>query len=292
MRRSLILAAFGLTLLAAHGPAHADGHAMQFFGSGVGGIDRVKVPLVDDQGAATPINVGGDFTLECWLKCNLEDNAGRVAAEADGWITGNIIFDRDVYYAGDYGDWGISLGDGRLAFGLAVGSSGATIVGRTVIADGQWHHVAVTREGSSGNMCIYIDGKLDAQGRGPAGDASYRAGRPTQWPNSDPYLVIGAEKHDAGRDQWPSYHGLLDEVRLSNVIRYAQDFDPPRQPFSADDHTVLLLHLDEGEGNVATNAVAAGPNGAIHRGGDPVGPVWVSDTPFGCGDHSQPSSPP
>ena len=38
-------------------------------------------------------------------------------------------------------------------------------------------------------------------------------------PESDPFLVIGAEKHDAG-SLYPSYRGWIDEVRLSTVRRY------------------------------------------------------------------------
>ena len=49
-----------------------------------------------------------------------------------------------------------------------------------------------------------------ARGSGPTGDVSYRDGRSTTSPD-DPFLVIGAEKHDAGA-AFPSYHGWIDEV--------------------------------------------------------------------------------
>ena len=69
-----------------------------------------------------------------------------------------------------------------------------------------------------------MDGSLEAEGDGPDGDVSYPDdGVPGNFcngscANSDPFLVLGAEKHDAG-SQYPSYSGWLDEVRLSSVLR-------------------------------------------------------------------------
>ncbi len=88
---------------------------------------------------------------------------------------------------------------GRVAFGVGVGSNGNTICGTTDVTDGAWHHVAVTRRFSDGRLRCTSTGVLDADGPGrPTGTASYRNGRTTSYPNSDPFLVIGAEKHDAG----------------------------------------------------------------------------------------------
>ncbi len=250
------------------------GYALQFYGNGVNGIDRVKIPIDPE----TPIDVAQDFTLEWWMKATLEGNGGTVNCGADaGWITGNIIFDRDVFFAGDYGDYGIALNGGRMAFGVSRESSGTTICGSVNVADGDWHHVGVTRSMSSGQLAIYVDGVQDAVGTGPTGDISYRDGRQTDFPNSDPYLVIGAEKHDAGRE-YPSYRGMIDEFRVSGVIRYTAEFTPPTSPFSPDTDTLGLYHFDEGSGDTAFDSatVAGAPtDGALHVGGDAVGPVYV-----------------
>ena len=137
-------------------------------------------------------------------------------------------------------------------------------------------------------MWLYVDGGLEAQGDGPDGDISYPddgvpgpyCGGPCI--NSDPYLVVGAEKHDAG-PAYPSYSGWLDEVRLSNVLRYTTDFAVPEQPFVPDANTAALYHLDEGAGNTIGDSSAAvgGPSDGVRRyGGSPAGPVWSTDTPF------------
>ena len=49
---------------------------------------------------------------------------------------------------------------------------------------------------------------------------------------NDPYLVLGAEKHDAGSD-YPSFHGWLDELRVSNVVRYSRGVRAARAPLRA-----------------------------------------------------------
>lgn len=43
------------------------------------------------------------------------------------------------------------------------------------------------------------------------------------------------------------FHGLIDELRVSDAIRYAEDFTVPRQHRS-DEYTVALFHCDEGRG--------------------------------------------
>lgn len=257
----------------------ASGHSLSFGGSGTGDTDRVKIPL-----EGRPVNVGQDFTLEFFVKASASDNTGVATAASDGWITGNIVFDRDVFGGGDNGDFGLSLSAGRIAFGVGRGAAANTIIGATSVANGAWHHVAVTRRAGSGLMRIYVDGNLDGEGTGPAGDVSYRAGRSTAHPTSDPFLVIGAEKHDAG-SQYPSFRGLIDEVRLSSIVRYVRAFQAPRVPFRPDRFTALLLHLDEGNGNVVhDSAGVTGAPGNGERKPNALGfPQWSTDVPFNFG---------
>ena len=258
----------------------AGGSSLHFFGTGSGDIDRVKIPL---DAPPRPVDVAGAFTLELWLKTTAGNASGTCTAGGDNWINGNIIVDRDVFGAGDHGDYGLSLfgNGGRLAFGVAVGATGNTICGSHNVADGAWHHVAATRA-ADGALQLFVDGALDASGSGPAGDVSYADGRATMHPTSDPFLVIGAEKHDIGAS-FPSYHGWLDEVRLSNVVRYAGAFTRPTAPFPSDAATVGLWHFDEGNGErIVDSSGAAGQNGdGVRRVGGPSnGPQWSTDVPF------------
>jgi hypothetical protein len=263
------------------------GASLRFYGNGTNDIDRVKIPLGNP---SRPVNVGGNFTLEFWLKADA-NNQGQVACGTnDGWITGNTLIDRDIFGAPENGDYGISLhrsgNTRRIAFGVSNGNGGNTLCGNINVADGAWHHVAVTRNSGTGQLRIFVDGVLDAQGSGPTGDISYQVSRTTTYPN-DPFLIFGAEKHDAG-PQYPSFSGWLDDVRLSNIIRYTGNFTRPSAPLIADANTVALYALDGSPGNCASGAAivdssgaSGGPsNGECRFGGSPAGPVWSSDTPF------------
>ena len=252
------------------------GYALQFYGNGVSDIDRVKVRI----DPPTPADVGGDFTIEFWMKTTASGGTCSPGESGDGWITGRTIIDRDVYGGGDHGDYGIALASGRICFGVAQGSSGRTIYGSTNVANGQWRHIAVTRRTSDGQMQIFVDGQPDASGTGPTGDISYRNGRSTSYPNSDPYLVFGAEKHDIG-SAYPSYSGLLDDIRISNVVRYTGAFTRPATPHAVDGSTVALYRFDEGSGTTISDAAGGGGPGVLRFGGSPAGPVYVTDTPFG-----------
>jgi hypothetical protein len=252
----------------------AAGYALRFYGTGSGDIDRVKVNIDGPASQSSSVDVGAtDFTLEWWMKANQSENTSAACTTGnDNWITGNIIFDRDIWGNGDYGDYGVSLAGGRVAFGVNNGEWGEGICSVSAVADGRWHHVAVARR-IDGWMAVFVDGRLEGQANGPQGDISYRDGRPSEFAN-DPYLVIGAEKHDAGAE-YPSYSGWLDEVRLSTILRYNNSFVPPVAPFEPDDHTAALWHFDEADGEVILDSAFGGHNiGVVNVGGPGPGPQW------------------
>ncbi|MCX6071770.1 MAG: dockerin type I domain-containing protein [Chloroflexi bacterium] len=269
------------------------GHSLRYYGNGYGDLDRVKVAIDDPTTTepGPPSDVGStDFTLEWWMKVTPGENPAALPAcgADDSWRLGNVLIDRDRF--NQNGDYGVSLGGGRIAFGVT-GSDGAqrTLCGTTSMSDGVWHHVAVQRRISDGWMSIYIDGALDAEADGPDGNISYPddatplslcgTGGTSPCAN-DPYLVFGAEKHDQLRSTYLSFHGWLDEIRLSTVLRYSGAFTRPESPFSTDASTVGLWHFDEGYGNVIyDHSVPNGPSlGDRNYGGVTNGPEWTDDT--------------
>lgn len=279
--RTLCLAGMVAALLAP-APTLPQGFALRFYGHGTGGVDRVTVPIEPH----VPADVGLDFTLEFWLKAAPGANPSPPCSPGGvNWIYGNIILDRDIWGPGDWGDWGVSLAGGRIAFGVARGSSEQTICGGTNLATDTWRHVAVTRNAGTGAMRIWVDGQLDGSGTGPTGDVSYRNGRSSSYP-ADPYLVIAAEKHDADPGVYPSFSGLMDEVRISTVVRYTAPFTPPAAPFAVDGQTAALYHFDEGPAGPCSgaivDAVGSSPGACAFGGTPPAGPVYVTDTPFGA----------
>jgi hypothetical protein len=257
---------------------YSQNYCLRFRGNGVDDIDRIKIPIDNPH---NKLDMGESFTIEFQLRANLTDNPLGIAATTgsnDDWTMGHTMIDRDVFGNGDYGDYGLSLANGRIAFGVNDGSQSYTILGNINVADDQWHHVAVIRNHSNGELAIYVDGQLDVSYiTGITGDISYRDNRSTTWPN-DPYLVIGAEKHDYDNTNYPSFNGYLDELRISNVVRYFTNYIAVNR-FTDDASTVLLYHLDEGFGAIAHDSAYLFDgtllHGSLQIGGNPTGPEWI-----------------
>ena len=98
------------------------------------------------------------------------------------------------------------------------------------------------------------------------------------YPNSDPYLVLGAEKHDAGIE-YPSFNGYLDDLRISRGIRYSANFTASQEPLLADSSTIALYNFNSGQGSELFDVVGLS-NGIIKTGGSPAGPLWSGDNPY------------
>jgi len=283
-------------LLIAFIPISAVAASLRFYGNGVAApdLDRVKISI-DDVGTSDPgppADVGStDFTLELWMKAAASDNpASAVSCGSNiNWIYGHILVDRDRF--GQDRKFGLSIAGGGLVFGVSGDGSGdRTICGTSNVLDDAWHHVAIQRRRADGQMSLYVDGALEAQVDGPDGDISYPdEGIPCSTccdggacNHSDPFLVIGAEKHDAGAS-YPSYSGFIDEMRLSNALRYASNFTRPSAPFTTDANTVALYSFEEGSGDTVADSSGAtdGPSNGVRRyGGTPAGPEWSTDSPF------------
>ncbi len=279
-------------------PAFAAGHSLRFFGTGTGDIDRVKIRIDDPLTAlpGPPADVGaGDFTLEFWLKANAAENtAAPVTCGANvAWRNGNVIVDRDRLNLGR--KFGVAIAGGKIVFGVSSDTSGSlTLCGISSVLDSAWHHVAVQRRRSDGNLWLYVDGNLEAQAIGPGGDISYPDSAAPIDPD-DVFLVLGAEKYDTG----PAFSGWLDELRISTKLRFPAIAGPgsrirpgtvyfsrPRAPFVRDRYTAALYHFDEGGGATLydTSGASGSPSdGQISRGGANNGPAWAPDSPFNVG---------
>ncbi len=223
---------FGLLAGLLERPGHAQGsqHALRFFGTGVNQQDRVRIPIDDDVpgNQSQPADVGaGSFTIDFWVRGMLADNAtshagGDVETAGLDWIYGNVVVDRDVW-GGTERDFGISIAGGFVRFGTGRGdppSSDAdhTLEGNVNVLDGIWHHVACTRDVATGVKRVFVDGELDHESSPfvSTADLSYPdAGVPGQQTPWGAYLVVGAEKHDAG-PSFPSFEGSVDELRVWN----------------------------------------------------------------------------
>lgn len=209
-------------------------------------------PLMD---LGDPSNASGaSFSIELWLRGVAAQNptGSGCATDPTSWIGCPIVVDRDISGPADFGDFGLSVcNDGAVRAGLDLGPLG----GQGVCAlaggalDGGWHHLAFTRNGTTGELCLFVDGVQGGCQTGPPGAASYDDTRSGTSPNGqDATLVLGAEKHGFAD---PGFRGWLDEVRFSRIVRYAPCgntflcFAPPTAPFVADAETLGLYRFDE-----------------------------------------------
>lgn len=282
-----------LSLMCALGPASAE--SLRFYGYGTNDIDRVKI-RVDDPSTnnpGPPADVGDtDFTIEFWIRAASGNNAATVPCGSGqySWISGNTIIDRDRYDQGR--SFGIALAGGRIAFGVRNGSEAShTLCSTSDLRDNRWHHIAVQRH-SDGVLDLYIDGNRQATANGPTGTVSYPdngqplnrcgAGGNQSCANSDPFLVVGAEKHDVA-PAYPSFSGWLTELRISSERRYSTTiFTVPTTRFVVDDATAALYHFTEGQGTAIIDATPGNQSPGVRRvgGGPPSGPEWSSLSPF------------
>jgi len=135
------------------------------------------------------------FTIEAWIK--------PLEAGPTGWWGGGNAYDGDgIVWSdvqGESHDFVLGLLGNNISFWD--GSGPVNVRGSINVVDGQWHHVAVTRDGYSlydGLIKIYVDGQLD----GTAVSGPYT-------PNGNPKVHIGGNTLD-GR----YFKGFIDQVRI------------------------------------------------------------------------------
>jgi hypothetical protein len=228
-------------LLAAPTGAWATGNALSF--------DAARSTYVQ-----VPRAVSDDFTIEFWVRTNMTSPTGALWWQGAGLVDGEM--------PGATNDFGVVLLNGKAAFG--VGNPDVTIQSSTTINDGNWHHIAATRQRTSGLMLLYVDGVQEASsGTTATNTASLTA--PTNMRLGS--IQTGTPAPGA------FFTGQLDEVRLWSTVRSAANLNAYRnyQVPSGTAGLAAYYRLDEGTGTTAgsTGAGAAGTLAA-----SPNTPTW------------------
>ena len=92
-----------------------------------------------------------------------------------------------------------------------------------------WYHISGSFDGSSHLPRFSFQGALST-GLDPLDDLVH----------IDSPLYIGGME---GENSY--FDGFIDEVRISNVVRYKDSFNTPKGPFKADENTAALWHFDK-----------------------------------------------
>jgi hypothetical protein len=203
-------------------PSTGGGGAGATGAGGVGGTSCDNHALSFD-GADDFVHISGNnvydalasFTVEAWISPDTD------GFEEDEW---QIVSDHDH---NALVGWVLLLNGGKLELRIYDGNWN-TLSGSISMRAGEWHHVAGTLD--DGVARVFFDGdELDEQDLDTV--ASAHAG-PTR---------IGAAAYV---DNF-HFSGLIDEVRISSVARYADDFTPPNAAFTDDPATISLFQFEE-----------------------------------------------
>jgi len=146
----------------------------------------------------------GDFCIEMWVKTS------------GSWMT---LMSRDATSFGTAGNWFLYMQSGDVRF-LAIDYSGASNMlntsGTATVADNNWHHIALIRNGSA--WTITVDGVAKAS-------ATWAGALSTVTRD----IYVGNDATQSG--DW--YNGLIDEIRFSDEAIYTSfPFSPPVNAFS------------------------------------------------------------
>ncbi|MHC4119343.1 MAG: LamG domain-containing protein [Planctomycetota bacterium] len=163
------------------------GGGLEFDGDG----DYVQIPRV----------VEDDWTIMLWLRTedlNQGGGGNRFRTNSSALIDGD--------FGSQLENFAITFKSGTIVAGCTTPGTGAgaSLRSNATISDSQWHHVGWTRNSTTGEMVLYIDGVFDA-----SGDRTDDAWKGTK--DAQDHIKIGA--HDYSNTQG-FFTGQLDEVKF------------------------------------------------------------------------------
>ncbi|MBL7813826.1 MAG: T9SS type A sorting domain-containing protein [Saprospiraceae bacterium] len=143
--------------------------------------------------------VSTDFTIEFWIKTSTAGNAGTQ------WYDGRGLC--DSYSATINDDFGISILGNKVAFGVGnYNGADVTIQSTTNVTTGNWVHIAATRDQTTGQIKLYINGTLEATGTSSTNAIS-----------ANPGIALGSVA-SIPNGTASRFTGHMDELRMWNRV--------------------------------------------------------------------------
>jgi len=189
-----------------------------------------------------------DLTIELWVKPSVDYEANPLFYVFTSKYTDSSSF-QFVYHKDGYLYLFVSNG-------IAVQSNPMNLNAET------WYHLAATFDSGASNGKIFVDGV----------DVTDVSSIKTMTQNNLPFCI--GVRADTTPDA-PNHEvkGTIDEVRLSNNIRYSTGFSLETSPFVTDFNTIGLWHFDESVGTTAFDASGNDNHGTIVNA-NWAGPTW------------------
>ena len=184
----------------------------------------------------TSINfqITDSFTLECWAKLDVL-SAGR-----------QYFFSHNNSSGKGYNL--VQQDNGKVLLDLFQQSSGGVeinvITANVVLSAGTWHHIAVTYNGNSdaSGIKIYIDGNQETTNTGNNGNV-------TDIQVNEP-LVIGSNR---GVNSFLDGH--IDEVLITNTVKYTGSFTAPTAPYETPQDMTLISQAYTAQAQPSTSRI-------------------------------------
>lgn len=197
-------------------------------------------PDASGNGHGAMVATGGRFAWRSGISgsaVDLDGSGSYVRVDGDLGTPDELTLEMWFMPTAYEGGWSY-LADGRQAAGSwwfadngSICFDGARCAPRPTL--NEWHHVAVTATATETR--IFLDGNLIGTWSATSRVLGDR-------------LVIGA-RHSLDE----VFRGAIDEVRISDSVRYAGPFTPAAR-HEVDSSTLLLLHLDEASGATTLDA--------------------------------------
>jgi hypothetical protein len=174
----------------------------------------------------------------------------------EAWVFPRRTLDEIVVNKEDV--WEIGLSGGFLKAAVAPDGGAWDWSGAAEMPENQWSHVAAVHDGT--NLITFLNGKLASSEDKWALQKGQTIGR-----SEHPFLV--GRRVKGGPLLNDPILGIIDEVRISNVVRYTKDFPVPVKEFLPDDHTIVLYHFNEPPGSKTAKDESEHRNNGTLTGG-------------------------
>lgn len=160
--------------------------------------------------------VENDFTIDFWFYpyqfASSSAGNGRPIMgcyKRNAWEVQWRVFVSE--YQGNMKKWGFGYADGTNTFQLS---------STTELTQGLWYHLAVTYDNTTKKMVLFVNGTKNAEAT-----LNFTMTSPTT-----------ATRQTFSVGNWFSNYayqpnGYIDEVRISDIVRYTENFTPPIEPY-------------------------------------------------------------
>jgi len=188
--------------------------------------------------------LGGTQTIELWVRPATANQSSVLASTTN-----------------DTSGWALELNNGRVTWWLYTGGQWRSTANTATLAPNTWYHVAVTYNAATSNAQVFVNG---------VASTATNVG----------VLSAGPQFSLGGLAGYAFFNGQLDEVRVSNSVRYTGAFTPPSSAFVDDANTLAIFSLDEGSGQSSQERSGNGYTLTLGTGAgvDSADPSWVSST--------------